>query len=178
MIGQPPTLWLAIGFLAGLALTVAVGRGFTHYMLETPATPYGIIDLELAGSADGACRTLTVWRCAGLLARAWPNLWLDMLWIVCYTAMMVFGCLLAARAFSGGLATVGLVVAGGQVLAGALDYGENVALLRTLRDFERGAEHLSDVPPRVAAWCSRMKLRLLTLGLVYMVLGGAIALFA
>lgn len=178
MVSQIPTLWLVIGFAIGLALTVIVGGGFKRYALGIPATPYGIIDLELASSADGACRTLTVWRGKQLLARVRPNLWLDMAWIPCYTATMAFGCLLATRAFPTGLMMIGLVVAGCQVLAGALDYAENVALLRTLRDFERDDEHLSAAPPRVAAWCARLKFSLITLGLVYMVLGGVIALIA
>src|SRR5262249_37799850 len=152
--------------------------GFGRYALATPATPHGIIDLELAGSADAARRVITAWRCAGVLTRARPNLWLDMVWIACYTVMMISGCLLAARAFAGGLASAGLVVAGGQLLAGALDYVENVALLRTLSDDAGPDERVHDTPPRIAAWCARMKLRLLTLGLVYMVLGGAIALFS
>lgn len=99
-------------------------------------------------------------------------------WIACYTVMMTSGCLLAARAFAGGLATAGHDQAGGQLLAGALDYVENVALLRTLSDDAGADERVRDTPPRIAAWYARMKLRLLILGLVYMVLGGAIALFS
>lgn len=176
MLTELPTGWLVIACAAGVILTVVVGSQFARYTLTTPATPNGILDLELAGGVEPATRILTAWRSAGLLDRAAGNLWLDMAWIACYTLMMASGCLLAMHAFTGAPVAIGLLVASAQILAGALDYIENIALLATLRNFRSSAVSLNKWPPRIAGWCARLKLHLLTLGLAYLLLGGLIAL--
>ena len=175
---QLTTGWLGLGFLIALVVTLALGRAFLRYALDSVATPAGILDFELAGSAENARRMMTAWRAKGLLARARPNLRLDMIWIPCYVATMLFGCLFAARSFSGVLALLGLIIAAGQVLAGALDYAENIALLHALRVFEKQPQQLSDRPLRVAGRCARLKLRLLTIGAVYSALGWSLYLLA
>jgi hypothetical protein len=173
---QLTTGWLAVGFLIALVVTLVLARGFVRYELASVATPSGILDLELAGNAQSAGRMMTAWRLRGLLVRARPNLWLDMAWIPCYVATMLFGCLLAARAFPGELALLGWIIAAGQVLAGVLDYVENFALLRALRVFEQQPEQLNDRLLGVAAGCARLKLRLLTIGAVYSALGWSLYL--
>ena len=174
-----PTGWLWIGFVIALALTGLIGLGFCRYGLSTAATPGGILDFELAGDAEQACRIANAWRAAGLLDNARPNLRLDMVWIPCYAAALALGCLIAARLNAGWWASTGMAIAAGQLIAGLLDYGENIALLRTLSELDRLKEdrathecaaQLSAAPPKIAAWCARMKLRLITVGLVYILM--------
>ncbi len=167
-----PTLRLWVGLAVALLLTAVVGQLFRH------VPPPGIVDFELAGGADKASAILADWRHTRSLADAQANLWIDMAWIPGYVAALALGCLLVARLRPGGWATFGALVAAGQLLAGALDYAENVALLRVLRDFKRQHVRLGETSPRIAAWCAAMKFRLVTLGLVYITLGAMIGLLA
>ncbi|HJZ46015.1 MAG TPA: hypothetical protein VKE41_02575 [Roseiflexaceae bacterium] len=182
-----PTFLLATSFVLAVILTIVVGRRFKRYDLTTVATPSGIIDLELAGNGACACRIVNAWRATDVLKRAWPNLRLDMFWIPCYAAALALGCALFARVFDGWWAYLGAALAVGQVLAGLLDYVENIALLGTLADLQRrgaaraaggfvdcdapGADQPRDTPPKIAASCARMKFRLVSAGLVYIMLG-------
>jgi len=54
--------WLVLGFLIALVVTLILGRAFLHYALASVATPAGILDFELAGSAENARRMMTAWR--------------------------------------------------------------------------------------------------------------------
>jgi hypothetical protein len=47
-----------------------------------------------------------------------------------------------------------------------------------LRDFDRAPSGIRPGPPRTAAWCARMKFRLITLGVIYAALGGIVGLAA
>jgi hypothetical protein len=84
--------------------------------------------------------------------------------------------LLAGRALPGILGQIGPYVAAGQLLAGLFDYGENMGLLLVLRDFDLEPNTMRPAPARAAAWCARMKFRLITIGVIYTVLGGIVGL--
>ena len=167
-----PISWLWIGLAAGVALTVGVGRLFGRYPLKTRATPHQIVDFELAGDKTQAAVVLRAWAAENKLGNARRSLLADMAWILCYTLAMICGCALAASQFPGRYGWVAGLIVAAQPVAGALDYAENLALLRVLREFERGGEQaLSAGPPRLAALCASLKFRLIGAGLVLVLVG-------
>ena len=175
---QVPTSWLWIGFFC--ALVPAIGLSFLFGRLDRRKIKipphYGIVDFELAGNVDRARAILQSWRDIGWPVRA--NLALDMAFIPFYSAALFFGGLLAGRALPSILGILGPYVAASQLLAGVFDYGENAGLLLTVSDFSREPSAMRARLPQAAAWCARMKFRLITLGLIYAALGGIVALVA
>jgi len=140
--------------------------------LKTADAPAGIVSYELAGSAAESQRILASWD-AGTRASAGLNLGLDYLFIVSYAAAIGMGCSLLAvsiRQRAGVLAWVGIVLAWGQLLAGALDALENAALLRLLLGAEPAAW------PAVARACAIPKFLIVALGILYLLAAGVVAL--
>ncbi len=106
-------LWAIAALVAG-AVTTAAAQGFP------------IVELELAGTTD---RVNEVMRGVdpGVVRSA--ILW-DFLFIFFYAPALFFGSLWARRQFRGDAARkIGTVIAGGGLVAGALDMIENVAML-------------------------------------------------
>lgn len=169
-----PTTWLWIGFFGALVPTIGLGVLFGRLDRGTISPHDGIVDFELAGDTGRARAILRSWRAVGWPVRA--NLMLDMAFIPCYSAALFCACVLAGRALPTILGTLGPYVAAGQLLAGVFDYGENTGLLLTISDFDHEPSRMRSGPPRAAAWCARMKFRLITLGVIYAALGGIIGL--
>lgn len=164
--------WLWGGLALGLALTIGIGWQFRRYSLASPVTPQGILDLELAGNWQQAGSMLNGLAAVHKLVVVRPNLQLDMVWIPCYVLTMTCACSLAATQLAGRFGWLAGLVVAAQPLAGALDYIENLALLRVLGEYERaGAAGINPISPKVAAICAHYKLRLLTAGLVLVIIG-------
>ena len=123
--GEPPRapwairwwwMWAILALIAG-AVTTAAAQGFP------------IVDLELAGTverADAVVRGVSVDTIRSAI------LW-DFLFILLYVVALATGALWAASRFTSRLARrVGVIAAGGAVLAGAFDVVENLAMLAYL----------------------------------------------
>lgn len=130
-----------------------------------------ILDFEFAGSSSRATQIMTEWGVKGRSA-AHLSLLLDYGYMVSYG---LFFCLagLAIRdtARTRGwrrLATFGTVVPFFALLAAVFDASENVALLLTL------AGKGGSLAPPFAAVCSAIKFTLITIAIVYVVLGLAV----
>lgn len=139
--------------------------------LKTADAPAGIVSYELAGKASESQRILASWD-VGTRASAGLNLGLDYLFIVSYAAAIGMGCSLLAgsiRKRARALAWVGIVLAWGQLFAGALDALENAALLRLLLGAAPGAW------PVVARACAIPKFLIVALGLLYLLAAGVVA---
>jgi len=140
--------------------------------LKTADAPAGIVSYELAGSAAVSQRILASWD-AGTRVSAGLNLGLDYLFIVSYVAAIGMGCSLLAvsfRQWARVLAWIGIVLAWGQLFAGALDALENAALLSLLLGAGPGAW------PAVSRACAIPKFLIVALGLLYLLAAGVVAL--
>ena len=168
--------WQLVVFLGALGATIVVQRQFNPYSLHTAQTPNGIVDFELAGSAERAREIIAIWRDAGLLDNVRPNIAVvDTRFIPCYTIALLAGCAWAAGAFTGRLSTLGWLLAAAQILTAALDYGENAAMLRA---FDALTTELTvkspTIWPAIAALCAWPKFALVVAGGGY-IIAGAIA---
>jgi len=174
-----PFLWVSessrtrvFWVLFAIAVALMIVMQLLGAPLKTAGAPAGIVSYELAGSAAESQRVLASWD-AGTRASAGLNLGLDYLFIVSYAAAIGMGCsLLAAsiRQRARVLAWIGVVLAWGQLLAGALDALENAALLRLLLGAAPGAW------PAVARACAIPKFLIVALGLFYLLVAGVVAL--
>jgi hypothetical protein len=100
--------WQLAVFVGALGATIIVQRQFVRYTPQTDWTPHGIIDFELAASADRAREIVDAWRAANLIENVRPNIAIvDVRFIPCYTTMLLSGCAWASGAFNGRLAALG-----------------------------------------------------------------------
>ena len=174
-----PFLWVsessrarAFWVFFALAVALMVALQLLGAPLKTADAPSGIVSYELAGSAAQSQRVLASWD-AGTRASAGLNLGLDYLFIAAYVAAIGMGCSLLAvsiRPRVRVLAWIGVVLAWGQLLAGALDALENVALLSLLLGAGPGTW------PAVARACAIPKFLIVALGLLYLLVAGVAAL--
>jgi hypothetical protein len=159
-------LWAALALLAMASLQVLGGP------LKTEAAPMGIISFEFAGELSKAQSMVKSWGEQGQVY-AGLNLGLDYLFMVAYATAIGLGCVLASRPWAkrvAFLASVGLVLSWGQLLAASLDAVENYALIRVLLG------STEELWPLVARWCAIVKFLLVGAGLVYVLSGAALAI--
>lgn len=167
----PPGKRLAV-FLPLLALTLLLMAvlNVIGTPLTTDAAPNGIVSFELAGSASQARRIIDSWDEAARI-RAGFIQGLDYVFLIAYPLTIGFACLWAAGVIGAQgwpLATVGLLLAWGQLLAGLLDAVENAALVTMLFG-------TVVIPwPQVAYWCATIKFTLVFAGLIYVALGAVV----
>ncbi len=165
-----PMLAAFLVLFAPFAFTAfqAAGRN-----LKTKEAPRRAISLELAGTEQRAREVIESWERAGVKDEAYRHLIWDNLFIVFYSTLAALGCVMAARVFFRGGATVydvALVVAWLPWLAGMFEYVENSAMHTMLGGF-RG-----ETLPRLGRQCAVVKFAMMIpLGLY--ALSGAVAYF-
>ena len=151
--------WIsASGSIILMVLSNMVGGG-----LITDAAPYGIISFEFAGSPSQAQAIIDSWNSQARLSAAF-SLGLDYLFILAYSTAISLACLWTADMLqerNWPLARLGVPLAWGQWLAGALDAVENLGLVLLLL-YSAGNPW-----PGIAKWCALIKFTLVFLGLVY-----------
>jgi hypothetical protein len=157
----------ALIFWVMLALTVVINRLMAG-PLTTPAAPYGIVSLELAGTEANARAILDSWNAAAQ-AQALFGVKLDYLFLLTYSTAISLGCVWAASLVRDRhwLARTGLYLAWLQWLAALFDAIENVGLLNML------GGRTAQPWPLIAQWFAIPKFALIVLGLLYiLVIGG------
>lgn len=156
----------ALIFWVMLALTIVINRLMAG-PLTTPAAPYGIVSLELAGTEANARAILDSWDAAAQ-AQALFGVTLDYLFLLTYSTAISLGCVWAAALVRERrwLARAGLYLAWLQWLAALFDAIENVGLLNMLDG--RTAQPW----PLIAQWFAIPKFALIVLGLLYTLLIG------
>jgi hypothetical protein len=113
---------------------------YTGSPLKTPATPHGIIDLEMAADASAAQNILNFWdndisQQRDVLEAARINTYWDFLFLLCYSLLFYFACKRLLYHFNtpgvwSFLCKTGLVLS---VMTGLLDILENTGMLISLR---------------------------------------------
>ena len=151
-----------------LTVIVMVVLNVVDAPLNTEAAPQGIVSFELAGNVSTAQAILDSWD-AQARVHAGFSLGFDFLFLGLYSTAIAYACAWVSSALGDSrrfLASLGLLLAWGQWLAALLDGVENTALWIILTNGP-------SVPwPQVAWWCAAVKFTLVTLGLLYVTLGG------
>lgn len=154
---SPLLLVLLLALLAGSAWMSALGRP-----LVTPASPSGIIDFELAGTAERSGEILASWDDATREAARAQTFWDDVLYIPLYVvALSVWAAWGSRRAGRGGLSRLGVVLAWAMLAAGVLDAIENRQLLRQLEAGADGGQ------AELAAVCAALKFAIVLATIAY-----------
>lgn len=139
--------------------------------LKTPVSPHGIVSYEFAGTLASSQRMLAAWDTPARIS-AGLSLGLDYLFLVLYGLFLHLACLKMAAALpENSLAGNGWRMAWVPLVAAALDFVENGALVRLLL----GAQ--DELLPKVAQYCASVKFALLGITFGYLLVGGAQLLF-
>jgi len=176
---RKPIFW---AFLAGTLSLYAV-FGILDIPLRTSAAPNGIVSFELAGTPFQAQAIIDSWHeivfllssvegqpVPGLVSRAYAfavfGLGLDYLFMPVYATALALGILLAAGRHPGWFAKFGAWLGWGAYAAALFDAVENYALARMLM-----MNRVWSPYPEVAAFSASVKFTLLSLGLVFALVG-------
>lgn len=147
--------------------------------LRTDAAPYGIISLQVAGSASQANRVLSSWEGERLEGARDGNL-IDYGFIVFYSFLLSVGVLAAGEAFWRGGRTLlwrmAAVLAWLVFVAGLLDAIENVLVARMIDVHAGGGVVEGDLIPRVSSLLAWPKIVLLAIAMIYVFGGTALGL--
>jgi hypothetical protein len=159
---------LVVAFLACVAVFT-----FHDRPLETEAAPNGIVDLELAGSAEKAERIRQSWADNDALDEAGFSIGFDYVFLLVYSTGLAALCALGAAAMRrrgvGLLATIGVLAAWGAWGAALCDAVENAAMLPLL-------DRPTDSWASTAAAFATAKFVLLVIGLLFALTAGVAAL--
>jgi hypothetical protein len=162
----------AFGVFFVLSLILMVSLQVLGTPLITAAAPLGIVSFELAGDLELARNMIASWGPEGQVY-AGLNLGLDYLFMVAYAGAIALGCMLVAQSLAERvppLASLGAVLAWGQVGAALLDALENYALINILLGSEQ------EIWALIARWSALPKFAIVFCGIVYVLLGAVICL--
>ena len=180
MLDRHPFRWMnessqkwVFWFLFAFTILIIIGMQYSAGPLTTEAAPSGIVSFEFACTLPKAQAIVASWGPQGQVY-AGINLGLDYLFMVSYGLVIGLGCVLVARGLADrfkSLATVGVLLAWGALLAALLDALENYGLMRLLLG------STNQVWPTLAYWCAGPKFILVGLGLLYIILGAVSVFF-
>lgn len=163
-------------FLAGtLAMIVVMGKT-GEGLNKQPATPHGIINLELAYSNKCTAYAMNAWTASAsqpvdYIQVAKTNTYWDFLFLVFYAPFLYLLAKQIAANFSGTKHKLGLKLASGAILAGMLDIGENAGMLITLNGTQSAAVALA------TAILSAIKWLLVIAAILYILIAGGIFIY-
>ncbi len=164
-------LFLVAGTFIMMYIMASTGR-----TLNTTATPYGILNLELAYNNAKTQHILKAWAPGGSngidnIRVAIKNTWLDFIFLFFYSLFLFYTCKTIAESFKGFINKIGLFISMGALYAGLLDIAENAGMLFTLNGLSSGYISL------FTAICSVMKWLLVLSALLYFFSLGPFALY-
>ena len=154
-----PHRWRWLLLLTIVSLLVLAVMASVSLPLENSVAEWGIVSLQLAGSAEAATAILASWSPDDQLRAAF-SLGIDFLFLVLYAATISLACLLAAPV-AGMLHYAGIGLAAAQWLAAGLDVVENLVLLEVLLG------SMDDHWLWLVAWMASIKFLLVFAGLAY-----------
>ena len=116
-------------FLLGATLALFLLLRVQGAALITPASPSGIVSLELATSAGQTRSIVEHWKEHGLISKARQNILIDFLFIPFYTILFYTLAGSISIRMKGAAANLGVLLAFFSVIAGLLDVLENFLML-------------------------------------------------
>ncbi len=164
---RPSTRVVAAITVAALVATVAVWSLFTEPEREMSARGYGIVDYELAFTAERANDILHAWGAEAEPA-ARRSLLVDFAFMPSYGLLFAGITLLIARLQGGKLRRAGLALTPLALVAALCDALENLMLLSMLG----AAGRVAVAPPLVAGVAATIKFALLAVLIVYWLAAG------
>jgi hypothetical protein len=180
MLDRHPFRWInqssqkrVFWFLFAFTILVIFGMQYSGGPLSTEAAPSGIISFEFARTLPNAQVMIDSWGSQGRIY-AGINLGLDYLFMASYGLTIGLGCVLVSHGLAGRfktLASVGIFLSWGALLAAFLDALENYGLMRLLLG------STNEVWPALAYCCAGIKFVLVALGLFYLILGAVSGFF-
>lgn len=166
MISKTGWIILIAGTFCMMFIMAITGGPMKH-----PATPFGIINLELASNATDVQNILNAWdndisQHVDVLADARKNTWLDFIFIIFYRLLFYCLCKNISSYFKTNkvLQKVGKIFSMASLLAGTLDYGENIGMLTSLNG------HITNGVALFTATCSAIKWMLIVCILLFLVI--------
>jgi hypothetical protein len=158
-------LFLICGTVAMVVVMSITGKPLKH-----PATPYGIVNFELANNATDVQNILNAWdndisQHRDVIADAKKNTWLDFIFIFFYSTLFYFLCKKVAAIFKENilLKKSGNIFAIAAIIAGVMDVGENIGMLSSLYG------NISDNIALLTASFSTIKWILILLVIIFLV---------
>jgi hypothetical protein len=164
--------WL---FLVGGTFIMIYIMAVTGKSLKTPATPMGIVNLELAYNMAKTRTVLDAWSDGFTDARnihaAIKNTWLDFVFLFFYALFLFYACKTISESYTGFTAMLGRLMAAGALNAGLFDIAENAGMLVTLNGFPSASISL------FTTVCSVIKWVLALSALAYVLLAGPLYIY-
>lgn len=152
-----------------------LGTGFMMYIvsqtgavLKTPQTKMGIINLELANTAEKTNAVLHAWAPDAANNRtevAEFNTYLDLLFLFFYAGLLYLLCQFIAENTRGSMIRVSLLIGNGAIIAGIADLLENAGMLISLSG--NGSSAVSFL----TAFFSVIKWGLVVIAVLYVLVG-------
>ncbi|MBS1497259.1 MAG: hypothetical protein JSU03_07245 [Bacteroidetes bacterium] len=165
MTSKTRLIFLTAGTVIMMIVMTVTGRPMKH-----PATPMGIVNLELASNADDVQNILNAWdndisQHRDVLADAITNTWLDFILIIFYSFLFYFLCRISICVYiaNPALQKAGKILSYAALIAGTLDYGENIGMLTSLNG------HVSNAVAIFTATCSTCKWILVFAVILYLI---------
>jgi hypothetical protein len=169
-------IFLPLLFIATLAMMVVMYQ--TGASLKTAQTPLGILNLELPFTKAKADTVINAWKnttnAKGIsnITVANINTWWDFLFIICYSLFLFAACNKISAHFSGSFNKWGIQLGNAVFTAAALDAAENIGMFMMLNG------NTGSIVVLITSLCSIIKWLLVFAILLYLLLGGTIALYA
>lgn len=163
-VARQNLLPLLNGFILVVVLSIILQR--IQALLMTPATPAGLLSLELAGNRENTSAILAYWKNAGLTEKASTSILIDFFFIYTYMLFFIF----ALRYFKvyfkrrkKRLSKIAVVLIALVILVAFFDVVENAFLLSLLN-----GNHISGIS--ILFVISALKFALLYICLIYLVI--------
>ena len=135
--------------------------------LNTEAAPGGIVSFELVGTLEGSQAIINSWQ-DDKMNYAGINLGLDFLFLSLYSITIALSCLLISVRLNEHLKffkRLGVWMAVAVIIAALFDIIENIALIRLLLGSK------NELLPVIAKWCAIPKFLIVTLSILYVIIG-------
>ncbi len=138
--------------------------------LENKTSPLGIVSLEFAGSPAQVKEIRAGWKAENKLQRARNNILLDFLFIPFYSMLFYTLCGSISVRSRGFVAKAGVMLAFGALVAGLLDFFENILMLFSLGGL------VSQLTVILTSFFASSKFILLVLALLYVIPFGLVVI--